>query len=103
MATHHQILIGTEGEIFFKKYPDLTGKIISFKNSLCPSNWNKNIKCIWEGYLEVVLMLNGEKITLNNHDQKRNKVSLINGYKLQGLGPIIDGEKVYLKFSVEKL
>ncbi|SOB74035.1 hypothetical protein BQ9231_00152 [Cedratvirus lausannensis] len=71
--------------------PGLDVSIVSYRSSLCPSNYNKSIVCFWEGDLEVVLQVGNKTITLNDHDKKNNKEHHYNTntheYIFKGLGP----------------
>lgn len=100
----HNDIIGHH--LYFDAYPNLTGTYISFKNNLCPSHYNSSIRCFWEGDLEVVVRLNGKQITINDHDYKRGKFSVVDNYVIQGLGAVIEDnseDETYLKFLIRQI
>lgn len=89
----------------FKEFPELRLLYVSSENNLCPSNYIDAF-CFWEGDLQVTLEFNGERFTLNDHDQKKNHKIEIQGYTFQGLKPIVENrskDQTYLLFSVQNL
>lgn len=100
----HNDMIGKELE--FEAFPELKGTYIEFRNSLCPSQYDSSIVCFWEGDLEAKLLLNGKEISVNDHDYKRTKFSIVDNYIIRGLGPIVinrSKDETYLKFSIREV
>ena len=94
--------------INLRNFPELEIVYLRGRNELCPSNYSDAV-CIWEGDLSLDLQVNGEKITLNDHDrQRKEKGSLATDqfkYTFQGLEPDVENrsrDQTYLIFSVER-
>lgn len=88
----------------FKQFPELQVIYLSSQNSLCPSNYS-NIVCFWEGDINLTLEVNGEKITLNDHDKKNDRKIKVQDYEFQGLEPIVENrskDQTYLVLSIKK-
>lgn len=107
----YKIKIGEElrgRQIDLTRSPELNIIYLQSENNLCPSNYSSAV-CFWEGDLSVVLSINGEKITLNDHDQKRGTKSIVKfgkyRYEFQGVAPHVENRsrnETYLIFSVTK-
>lgn len=78
---------------------------ISCTNSLCPSSINPdlNMRCFWEGELEIELYVDNQHIFLKNTDKKNNKYSYIKigdkKYVIFGTGFKTENKKLYLLAS----
>lgn len=88
---------------------DINIKYVSYREKLCPSQYDNSIRCFWEGDLEITLNVNGKDIVINDHDQRKGKISMIGTrnavYQFQGLGPRIvnnDENQTYLVFKITK-
>lgn len=87
---------------------NLNFKILESDNGLCPSNYNPEIRCFWEGDLHLKLIINDLYIIdINDHDKRNNKLSEINirnkNYKFQGIKAEVqnmDKDSTYLIFSI---
>jgi hypothetical protein len=91
--------------VVFQEYPNLNGQYLNYNNSICPSRYNSNIKCFWEGDLSITLIFNGKEITINDHDYKSGKFSIVNDYIIQGLRSVINNkseEETFLEFRITK-
>lgn len=92
-------------EISFEAYPDLQGKYIKYNNNLCPSRYDSKIMCFWEGDLSITLVLNDKEITINDHDAKNGRFSVVDNYIIQGLRTVINNrsrEETFLEFKISK-
>lgn len=79
---------------------DMDIKYMGCQNSLCPSRYNKNIVCFWEGELKIELYINSQHVILNDHDKFNNiwTTLTINEkiYIIRGTGVRIEDNKTYL-------
>lgn len=91
-------------KLYLDEFPELKITVLGLRNRLCPSYRNPNIKCFWEGDLEVVLNVNGKEIIINDHDSRRGVRHdfAVNStiYMFRGLRPEVRGHDIYLVFSV---
>ena len=91
-------------------FPELQIRYLDAENNLCPSHYNGNIRCFWEGDLNVTLDVNGNQITINDHDQKKGNVNIVSvhdvQYIFQGIRPHIindSRDQTYLIFTIKKM
>lgn len=94
--------------VILRGHPQLRITYVHAKNSLCPSNYSQAV-CIREGDLRVTLSIDGQEVTLSDHDRLRGEVSSVEvggeKYLFQGLRPLIrdrSREQTYLVFSVSR-
>lgn len=95
-------------KISVNEFPELNITVLHSENHLCPSNYT-NVICFWEGDLSLTLDVNGTEITLNDHDSRKDKTSVIQTteyeYKFQGTHPRVKNrsrEETYLVFTIER-
>lgn len=96
-------LIGTR--VDFPEFPDLDVYLQDVKNRLCPSHYDTNIRCVWEGDLEVTLSVGSQQIVLNDHDKTHNHETIIGDYTFMGESAYVKDHKrdlTFLVFSVCK-
>ena len=85
-------------------FPDLNIVYKSYQNNLCISRYS-DAMCVWEGDLRVTLIVNGETITLNDHDARNHIVRKVGDYEFQGDQAIVidrSRDKTYLTFTIHK-
>lgn len=94
--------------VVLEEFPELEILYESAENRLCSSNYRPEIKCVSEGYLSLVLRVNGKRVTINDHDKRFGKWSVIvieeREYLFQGIQPIVlnkSREETYIVFAVE--
>lgn len=89
--------------VVFPEFPELKVSYLSVRNSLCQSRYNKEIRCVWEGDLEVALNVNGEAVRVNDHDARNDVKARVGDYGFQGESVYVKDNDVnltYLVFSV---
>ena len=93
----------------FKLLPELNIEILDYQNNLCPSHYSDAV-CVWEGDLSATFLVNGQVVTVNDHDRQKGKFDTIgvNGFKymFQGTNSYVKNkskDETYLIFTVTKV
>lgn len=89
--------------IDIEEFPELDIIYMGYRNSLCPSRYNSDIRCFWEGDLEIYLLVNGKLITINDHDKRKLEMNNVDGYIFEGIGVKVinrSRDQTYLEFQI---
>jgi predicted secreted protein len=104
---HRFTLLATESQIgkviVIPEFPALKITLISVDNTLCPSHYNKQVRCVWAGNLKVTLSVNDTVITLTDNDAKGDRKKKIGMYDFLGEGVYVKNQSrdlTYLVFSI---
>lgn len=87
-----------KGNLYY--FENLTIEYLDSENNLCPSIYDPNIRCFWEGDLSLTLKVNSKKIILNDHDSRKGIFHTVDGYRLFGLRPFIKNSETYMVFGI---
>jgi len=83
------------------EFPDLSIQYVSVKNGLSLDVYGHE-----EGELTITLRVNDHEISLNNHDERDNRVSVVGQYEFKGVGASMVGRprtEAYLIFTVRRI
>lgn len=93
-------------EILLDPYPDLKITYAEGKNNLCPSNYERTM-CVWEGDLELTLIVNNQQVKLNDHDKEPTIIPTSEyTYSFKGIRPLVKDrsrEKTYIIIEVSRI
>jgi predicted secreted protein len=85
-------------------FPDLNIIYKGYQNNLCISRYT-DARCVWEGDLEVTLLINGKTVILNDHDKRKGIIYKVGNYEFQGDHALVidrSRDKTYLVFTIHK-
>lgn len=87
--------------------PNIFAYVVSERVSLCHTKKSTKRVCFWEGDCEVTLDINGQKVTVNDHDEKKGTRSYfvcdgISYYVVGHLFHLDDDEVTRLRYTVYK-
>lgn len=90
-------------EIPVPEFPSLRVVYLNAVDRLC----DRRVKCVWEGDLRVTLRVNNERITLNDHDSRENKMHRVDDFVFVGEAAHVehlsnDKDRTYLIFTISQ-